>query len=134
MDALGNIDTDMKLAFTGGSSHTDAYAAELRKRQSDQILFLDWLAGDALTEVLTNAAVFVLPSDIEGMSLTLLDAMGAGVCVLASDIPENREVIGGAGFTFERGDMLDLRCMLVLLLSHGKTPRARRHERESTGA
>jgi glycosyltransferase involved in cell wall biosynthesis len=61
-----------------------------------------------------------LPSDIEGMSLALLDAMGAGVCVLASDIPENREVTGGAGFTFERGDMLDLRCMLVLLLSDEK--------------
>ena len=70
---------------------------ELRNRQSDRIVFLDWLTGDALTEVLTNAAIFVLPSDIEGMSLALLDAMGAGVCVLASDIPENREVMAACG-------------------------------------
>jgi len=48
-----------------------------------QIRFLDWLSGDALEEVLTNAALFVLPSDLEGLSLALLDAMGAGVCALA---------------------------------------------------
>ena len=39
-------------------------------------------------ELLTNAALFVLPSDLEGLSLALLDAMGAGVCVLTSDVPE----------------------------------------------
>jgi glycosyltransferase involved in cell wall biosynthesis len=120
IDAFEKTDTEMKLAFAGGSSHTDAYASELRKRQSDRVVFLDWLAGDELTEVLTNAAVFVLLSDIEGMSLALFDAMGAGVCVLASDISENREVIARAGFTFRRGDVLDLRRMLAFLLSGAK--------------
>ena len=52
-----------------------------------------------MDELLTNAMLFVLPSDLEGLSLALLDAMGAGVCVLASDIPENREVVDGSGFT-----------------------------------
>ena len=47
--------------------------------------------------------IFVLPSDMEGLSLALLDAMGAGLCVLASDVPENREVVEGAGFTFQAG-------------------------------
>jgi glycosyltransferase involved in cell wall biosynthesis len=83
-------------------------------------IFLDWLAGDELTEVLTNAAVFVLPSEIEGMSFALLDAMGAEVCVLASDIPENCEVIGGAGFTFKHVDVQDLRRVLTILLSDEK--------------
>jgi glycosyltransferase involved in cell wall biosynthesis len=41
-----------------------------------------------------------LPSDLEGLSLSLLDAMGAGVCVLASDTPENKEAIADTGFTF----------------------------------
>jgi len=117
IDAFETLDTEMKLVFAGGSSHPDAYAAGLRNRQSDRIVFLDWLAGNALTEVLTNAAIFVMPSDIEGMSLAVLEAMGAGVCVLASDIPENREVIGDAGFVFRRADRLDLQRMLVLLLS-----------------
>jgi glycosyltransferase involved in cell wall biosynthesis len=62
-----------------------------------------------------NAALFVLPSELEGLSLALLDAMAAGVCVLASDIPENNEVVDGAGFTFQRGDQADVERMLDLL-------------------
>src|SRR5262249_30881519 len=59
-----------------------------------------------------------LPSDLEGLSLALLDALGAGLCVLASDIPENVEVLDGAGFTFRRGDVRDLTTMLELLLAN----------------
>jgi glycosyltransferase involved in cell wall biosynthesis len=71
--------------------------------------------------VLTNAALFVLPSELEGLSLALLDAMGAGICVLTSDIPENREVVENAGFTFRAGDVDDLARMLALLLSNPQT-------------
>jgi glycosyltransferase involved in cell wall biosynthesis len=60
--------------------------------------------------------LFVLPSELEGLSLALLDAMAAGVCVLTSDIPENREVVEGAGFTFRRGDLADLERMLDVLV------------------
>jgi glycosyltransferase involved in cell wall biosynthesis len=49
--------------------------------------------------------------------LALLDAMGAGVCVLASDIPENRELVEGSGFTFRPGDRDDLERMLRLLIA-----------------
>ncbi len=61
--------------------------------------------------------LFVLPSDLEGLSLALLDAMGAGVCVLASDIPENRELVEGCGFTFRQGNAADLERMLRVLIS-----------------
>jgi glycosyltransferase involved in cell wall biosynthesis len=118
IDAFEKLDSPVKLVFGGGSSHTDDYVARLRERQSERIKFLDWLSGDALEEVLTNAAIFVLPSDIEGLSLALLDAMGAGLCVLASDVPENMEAIGDAGFAFKHGDAHDLQRMLALLLSN----------------
>jgi glycosyltransferase involved in cell wall biosynthesis len=117
IDAFERTQTSMKLVLAGGSSHTDDYVAHLREHESEQIKFLDWLSGDALEEVLTNAALFVLPSDIEGLSLALLDAMGSGVCVLASDVPENCEVIEDTGFVFKRGDVGDLQRMLSLLLS-----------------
>src|SRR5439155_2404458 len=63
----------------------------------------------------------------EGLSLALLDAMGAGVCVLASDIPENCELVEGAGFTFRRGDVADLERLIRLLLadSHVREEAAR---------
>ena len=79
---------------------------------------LDWVSGETLDELLTNAMVFVLPSDLEGLSLALLDAMGAGVCVLTSDVPENREVVDGAGFTFARGSSADLAERLRFLIAN----------------
>ena len=122
IEAYEKLDTRAKLVLAGGSSYTNAYVDELRKHQSEQILFLDWVHGPTLDELLTNAALFVLPSDLEGLSLALLDAMGAAVCVLTSDIPENREVMENTGFTFQPGDAADLERMLRLLLSD---PRAR---------
>ncbi len=118
IDAYEKLTTSAKLVLAGGSSHTDSYAQDLRRHASDRIVFTDWVAGDALSELLTNAALFVLPSDLEGLSLALLDAMGAGTCVLTSDVPENREVVEGVGFTFRSGDVADLARMLDSLLSH----------------
>jgi glycosyltransferase involved in cell wall biosynthesis len=117
VEAYERISTEVQLVLAGGASYTDAYAAELRKHESHRIKILDWVSGDALDELLTNAAIFVLPSDLEGLSLALLDAMGAGICVLTSDVPENRELVEGAGFTFKRGDVNDLERMLRLLLA-----------------
>ena len=116
IDAFENLKTGMKLVLAGGSSHSDAYAESLRRHESDQVRFLPWVSGSDLEELLSNAALFVLPSELEGLSLALLDAMAAGVCVLTSDIPENNEVVDGAGFTFHRGDQADLERMLDLLI------------------
>ena len=117
VEAFEKIDTPVKLVLAGGSSYSDAYANELRGHRSERVKVLDWVSGDALEELLGNAMLFVLPSDLEGMSLALLDAMGVGVCVLASDIPENREAVEGAGFTFKHGDVNDLERMLRLLIA-----------------
>jgi rhamnosyl/mannosyltransferase len=62
--------------------------------------------------------LFVLPSDLEGLSLALLDAMGAGLCVLSSDVAENCEVVADAGFTFRRGDASDLADRLRFLIAN----------------
>jgi glycosyltransferase involved in cell wall biosynthesis len=71
-----------------------------------------------MDELLTNAMLFVLPSDLEGLSLALLDAMGAGLCVLSSDVPENREAVADAGFTFRSGDVADLADRLRFLIAN----------------
>jgi glycosyltransferase involved in cell wall biosynthesis len=116
IEAFRGLKTPHKLVLAGGSSYSDRYARHIRKQQSDQIRILDWVSGPARDELIANALLFVLPSDMEGLSVALLEAMGAGVCVLTSDIPENREVVDGAGFTFKRGDAIDLERMLRLLL------------------
>ena len=124
IQAYEQMDTPVKLVLAGGSSHCEAYANRVRAHQSDRICVLDWVSGEALDELLTNAMLFVLPSDLEGLSLALLDAMGAGVCVLASDIPENRELVDGSGFTFRRSDRADLERMLKLLISEPEIRKA----------
>jgi len=132
IDAFENLHTGMNLVLAGGSSHSDAYVKSLRRHESDRIRFLPWVSGSDLEELLANAALFVLPSELEGLSLALLDAMAAGVCVLTSDIPENNEVVEGAGFTFHRGDQADLERMLDLLIHNPELRRqsaARERER-----
>jgi glycosyltransferase involved in cell wall biosynthesis len=127
IEAFENIDTKVKLVLAGGSSYSDTYAASLSAHRSERIQMLPWVSGEALEELLSNAMLFVLPSDLEGLSLALLDAMGSGVCVLTSDIPENRELVEGAGFTFRRGDVVDLERMLRLLLADSRVRQEAAH-------
>jgi glycosyltransferase involved in cell wall biosynthesis len=118
VEAFEQLETDTKLVMAGGSSYCDEYSRELRTHASDRIRMLEWVAGETLDELLSKAMMFVLPSDIEGLSLALLDAMGAGLCVLTSDVPENREVVEGAGFTFQRGNAADLADRLRFLIAN----------------
>ncbi len=118
VQAFEQMETDVKLVMAGASSYCDDYSRELRTHASKRIRMLDWVSGETLDELLTNAMIFVLPSDMEGLSLALLDAMGAGLCVLTSDVPENREAIEGAGFSFKSGDASDLAERLRFLIAN----------------
>jgi glycosyltransferase involved in cell wall biosynthesis len=117
VQAYKNIETDIKLVFAGGTSHTDSYIKQLRAHQSEKILFLGYVSGELLDELLSNAVIFVLPSDIEGLSIALLEAMGYANCVLSSDIPENLELIANVGYSFQSGNQDDLEYMLRMLLN-----------------
>jgi glycosyltransferase involved in cell wall biosynthesis len=116
IDAYNRLGSSIPLVLAGGSTRDDNYVRKLRAKASHSVRFLGWVSGPALDELLTHAMLFVLPSDLEGLSLALLDAMAAARCVLASDIPENREAMGTAGFTFEAGNSMDLTRMLATLL------------------
>ena len=71
-----------------------------------------------LDELYSNAYIYTLPSDLEGMPLSLLEAMSYGNCCLVSDIPENTEVIQQCGYTFRKSDTADLKRVLEKLLEH----------------
>jgi glycosyltransferase involved in cell wall biosynthesis len=118
LEAYEQLNTEIKLVMAGASSYCDDYGRQLKTHASERIKMLDSVAGEELDELLTNAMLFVLPSDLEGLSLALLDAMGAGLCVLTSDVPENREAVGETGFTFRRGDVSDLADRLRFLIAN----------------
>ena len=118
VQAFEHIEDHVKLVMAGGGTYCDQYSRELLNHRNDKIRILPWVSGPDLDELLTNAMMFVLPSDMEGLSLALLDAMGAGLCVLTSDVPENREAVDGAGFTFRKGDVDDLTQHLESLIAN----------------
>lgn len=117
IDAFKQVATDKKLVIAGGASDTDAYVQDLKNlsRQDDRIVFTGFVQGKALEELYSNAYIYVLPSDVEGMPLSLLEAMSYGNCCLTSDIEECTEVIREYGVAFRRGDIADLAQKLQVI-------------------
>jgi glycosyltransferase involved in cell wall biosynthesis len=104
--------------MAGGSSFSDGYVDSLmRIRNGDErIHMLGYVYGDLLEELFSNAYLIVQPSFLEGFSISLVEAMSHGKAVLASDIPENLEVIEDCGMTFKTQDVEDLETKLKHLL------------------
>lgn len=98
---------DWKLVFTGGISDTEKYVDYLRQLAKDNsnIIFTGELQGKRLAEIVRGAGLFVLPSDLEGLPLVMLEAMKEGIPVLASDIPPHKQLIeSDKGFLFQAGN------------------------------
>ncbi len=110
IDAFSRIKTDKKLVIAGDTSDTDEYVKMLKEKASGNpnIIFTGFISGDILTEIYSNAYVVTLPSDIEGMSLSLLEALAYGNAVLCSDIPENTLVTENNALHFRKSDVEDL--------------------------
>jgi len=116
LEAWKGVFTNKKLVIAGGSSDTSDYMSRLRKLAGDNVIFTGFQQGAVLDELYSNAYVYVLPSDLEGMPLTLLEAMSYGNCCLVSSIGECTQVIGDHGVVFEKGNVEDLRKKLQGLL------------------
>lgn len=116
--AFQQLGTDFKLVIAGDAKGEEEYKCELRDLAGSdpRIIFPGFVEGQALGELFSNAAVYVQPSEIEGLSIALLEAMSYGNCCLVSDIPENKEAIGDAGFTFQNMNVVDLRDQLATLM------------------
>lgn len=120
IEAFKDMPTDKKLVIAGGSSHSFDYIESIKKMVNcdERIIMTDFVQGRVLEELYSNAYLFVLPSDIEGMALTLLEAMSYGNCCLVSNIPENMEVVEDVAVSFEKGNVADLKEKLGELLMH----------------
>lgn len=122
IEAYQNIETSKKLVIAGGSSHSSEYEKELHQAagRHPNIIFTGFVAGAELEELYSNSYLYVLPSDIEGLPISLLEAMSFGNYCLTSDIPENADVLQHLGTTFVKSDVNDLTNQLAMLLSHPK--------------
>lgn len=120
LEAFRNISTDKKLVIVGGCSHSQEYMDQIKQMcaMDERVIMTGFVQGALLEELFSNAWLYVLPSDVEGMAISLLEAMSYGRCCLVSDIPENAEVVKECAFTFKKGDIKDLQDKIEYLLSH----------------
>ena len=112
--AFKNVKTDKKLVIAGGSSDTDSFMKELKELAKDdkRIIFTGFVQGQMLEELFSNAYIYTLPSDLEGMPLSLLEAMSYGNCCLVSDIQECTEVVEDKALIFKKSNVQDLQNKL----------------------
>ena len=120
IEAFKQVDTEKKLVIAGGSSDTDSFMMELKELAKDdnRIIFTGFVQGQMLDELYSNAYIYTLPSDLEGMPLSLLEAMSYGNCCLVSDIPECAEVVEDKALIFKKSDVEDLREKLQEVCDH----------------
>lgn len=120
IEAYKQTKTNKKLVIAGGSSDTDSFMKEIKKlaKDDERILFTGFVQGKMLDELYSNAYIYTLPSDLEGMPLSLLEAMSYGNCCLTSDIPECTEVVEDKALIFKKSDVDDLRNCLQDACDH----------------
>ena len=123
IEAFKQVKTDKKLVIAGGSSDTERYLRQLQNLAAgdDRILFTGFVQGKLRDELYSNAYVYTLPSDLEGMPLSLLEAMSYGNCCLVSDIPECAEVVEDKAVLFRKSDVDNLRQKLQTLCDQPET-------------
>lgn len=128
IDAFKRLDTGKRLVIAGGASDSAEYYESVRKAAGSdpRIVLAGFTQGAELAELYSNAYAYVLPSDLEGMPMSLLEALSYGNCCLTSDIPECADVLKGEngvmhGVTFRQGDVDDLAARLRELLDHPDT-------------
>ena len=114
IEAFNNIKTNKKLVIAGAASDTNGYYQELidKSRDDENIIFAGFVQGQELEELYSNAYIYALPSELEGMPLSLLEAMSYGNCCLTSDIDECTEVLEDKGVVFEKSNVKDLTKVL----------------------
>ena len=117
IEAFKKVKTEKKLVIAGGASDSGDFEARLKALASDdqRIIFTGFVEGELLEELYSNAYLYVLPSDLEGMPLSLLEAMSYGNCCLTSNIPECVTVVDEYGVSFEKGNITDLATKLQQL-------------------
>lgn len=117
IEAFKDVNTDKKLVIAGGSSDTNEFKTELEimAANDERIVFTGFIQGHMLEELYSNAYVYTLPSDLEGMPLSLLEAMSYGNCCLTSDIDECASVVEDKAVIFKKSNVDDLKQKLQML-------------------
>ena len=118
VEAFAGLTTDLRLAIVGDAPYAGAYQARLRASGDDRVVFAGYQFGRAYRELLRNAAVIVVPTEVGGTHPVLLESMAAGACIVVNDHAPNLETLGGAGVSYRgKEGAASLRSVLEGLLA-----------------
>ncbi|HNW09388.1 MAG TPA: glycosyltransferase family 4 protein [bacterium] len=108
--AYQQITTDKKLVIVGAGANTDSYVDYLHQlaKGNNNIVFTGQQSGENLEALFRNAYLFIQPSEAEGLSIALLEAIAYGTPTLISDIEENLEIAKGLAKEFKNKDITSL--------------------------
>jgi glycosyltransferase involved in cell wall biosynthesis len=114
--AFLRLDTDWHLVIAGAMGGDSTYCRQLREMAAGhpRIHFLAHVTDPLLGSLYALAGAYVQASEIEGMAVSLLDAMSHGNCCIVSNIPENLDVVGPAGLSFLSRNIGDLASKMQL--------------------
>jgi len=110
---------ELPLVIAGGGAGSDeVYLKELKGDAPENVRFVGFLTGDELFALYAHAGVFIFPSEYEAMSMALLEGLSFGVPTIFSDIPENKAVAEGLGYSFRVSDSDNLAERIRFVLAN----------------
>ena len=114
LEAFRDLNTDKKLVIAGGASHSNDYVESIQKmaEKDPRVILTGFVQGQELEELFSNCFLYCLPSDVEGMPLSLLEAFSYGRRCLVSNIPENMQITKRFGIYFRKSNVEDLKLKL----------------------
>jgi len=126
LEAFKQISTDFRLVIVGDARFEEGYELRLKAMADARVVFAGYASGPLLDELYAHCAFYVLPSTVEGLPISLLEAMSFSRPVLVSDIPENLEIAKGIALSFTRDNAADLARGLTRMLDMDAAERSRR--------
>jgi glycosyltransferase involved in cell wall biosynthesis len=135
VDAYAHLETDLRCVIVGDAPYQERYIADLKSR-GPQIVFTGYLFDEAYRALMDNAFAVVLCTEVGGTHPVLVEAMGAGNCVVVNDTPANLEVVGRAGLSYpgDQGSQGLLRVLQPLVQDERRVARYRELARARASA
>ncbi len=119
LDAYAQVMTDLPLVVAGALEPETEYIQKIKQmaEADSRVKLIGFVQGELLEELYSNCRLYVLPSEVEGMPMSLLEAMSFRAPCLVSDIPENKDIVPDYASLFNSSDTYDLKEKLIKILS-----------------
>lgn len=100
VEAYVRSGSTLPLVMIGDNRYDQKYVEAVKQVANKRVLFLGYLFGERYKTILKNALAYIRAAEVGGASPAVIEAMGRGLCIIANDKPENREMLGNTGIFF----------------------------------